>query len=216
MLPSEGFLERFAPLQRVPLCPELTAHQAGDVFALWRAWERESGREQGVPFWALVWPGAAVLARLILDGRLNVAGRRVLDMGCGGAIAAIAAARAGAAAVIANDIDPAALSVATANARANGMAVALSSNDLTAGPAVVGADLVFLADLFYERAVAERTLAWLDSAWRPDLVVVVADGGRPFAPRERMEVLHETDVPVNADLEGVAVRHVTVGRLVRA
>ena len=212
-LPSPGLLESLAPLRPAPLCPELRAHQAGDVFALWRAWEQESGAEQGVPFWTIVWPAAAALARLILDSGLDVAGKRLLEVGCGSAVAAIAASRAGAAAVTANDISPAALFVARANAEANNALLRFSPDNLIASAAPVDTDIALLADLFYERPVAEQTLAWLRRVRRPGMQVIVADAGRPFAPRERLTVLHEVDVPVNADLEGVAARHVIIGQL---
>ncbi|MEZ5543236.1 MAG: 50S ribosomal protein L11 methyltransferase [Pseudomonadota bacterium] len=47
--------------------------------------------------------------------------RRVIDYGCGSGILALAAARLGAAQVLATDIDPAALAVTRANAAANGI-----------------------------------------------------------------------------------------------
>lgn len=71
--PGDGLLERLAPAMPVPLCPELVAHQAPDVHALWRAWEEESREARGVPYWATVWPAAQVLARGILDGLVVVA-----------------------------------------------------------------------------------------------------------------------------------------------
>jgi ribosomal protein L11 methyltransferase len=50
-------------------------------------------------------------------------GERVLDYGCGSGILAIAAAKLGASSVDAVDVDPAAVEAATANARANNVAV---------------------------------------------------------------------------------------------
>lgn len=58
------------------------------------------------------------LDRLRRRGRLG----RVLDMGCGTGILALAAARAGARAVLAVDTDPVAVRVARENARLNGLA----------------------------------------------------------------------------------------------
>jgi methylase of polypeptide subunit release factors len=54
-------------------------------------------------------------------GRLDLAGRRVADVGTGTGILALAAARAGAASVIAVDINPNAAMAANDNARANGL-----------------------------------------------------------------------------------------------
>ncbi|MFZ3238144.1 MAG: 50S ribosomal protein L11 methyltransferase [Stellaceae bacterium] len=53
-------------------------------------------------------------------GRLDLAGKRVLDVGTGSGILALAAARAGAANVVAADINPNAALSAAENARANG------------------------------------------------------------------------------------------------
>ena len=58
-----------------------------------------------------------------LDAQRRPGGERVLDYGCGSGILAIAAAKLGAGAVDAVDIDPQALETTAANARANGVAL---------------------------------------------------------------------------------------------
>ena len=68
-------------------------------------------------------------------GRLDVSGKRVLDVGTGSGILALAAARAGAAYVIAADINPNAARTTAENACANGLGdrvSALCSNLLSA------------------------------------------------------------------------------------
>jgi release factor glutamine methyltransferase len=52
---------------------------------------------------------------------INLAGKRVVDVGTGSGILALAAARAGATDVVALDINPMAVSAATDNSRANGL-----------------------------------------------------------------------------------------------
>lgn len=64
----------------------------------------------------------------------GVAGRRVLDYGCGSGILAIAAAKHGAAAVDAVDIDPAAVQATEANAAANGVTLRAGLPELAQGP----------------------------------------------------------------------------------
>jgi 16S rRNA G1207 methylase RsmC len=60
---------------------------------------------------------------LELAARLDVReGDRVLDLGCGAGLLAVAAARLGAGHVVATDIDPRALEATRQNARANGVA----------------------------------------------------------------------------------------------
>ncbi|MBB3140119.1 ribosomal protein L11 methyltransferase [Halomonas organivorans] len=62
----------------------------------------------------------AWLDRLAVDGELQ--GRRVLDVGCGSGILAIAGLRLGADAAVGTDIDPQALSASRDNAERNGVA----------------------------------------------------------------------------------------------
>jgi ribosomal protein L11 methyltransferase len=62
-----------------------------------------------------------------------VAGRRVLDYGCGSGILAVAAALLGAREVIGTDIDPQALEAARANSHANGIAEATAHYTATDG-----------------------------------------------------------------------------------
>ncbi len=205
--PSPALLAELAPLAPVAGCAPLVAHQADDVFELWRRWEVERGGRCTVPFWAVVWPGARMIARWLLAHEEIVRGKRVLDLGCGGAAAGIAAMLAGARALVANDVDPAALRVARLNAAANHVALESSSLNLVAGapPAV---DVVLVADMFYERSVSDAALAFLTRARAAGCTVLIADAGRPFAPREGVEVLATDTLPVNRDLEGVAEREV--------
>jgi len=64
-VPSAALLARLAPLTPVPGRPDLVAHHAPDVIALWQAWEDECGAPQAVPFWATVWPAGQLLARVV-------------------------------------------------------------------------------------------------------------------------------------------------------
>ena len=66
---------------------------------------------------------------------IDLTGKRVADVGTGSGILALAAARAGAASVVALDINPAAAKVAAENAHANGLGkpiMAVGSNLLSA------------------------------------------------------------------------------------
>jgi predicted nicotinamide N-methyase len=70
-VPSSALLARLTP---VPGRPDLVAHHAPDVFALWQAWEEECGAPQAVPFWATVWPAGQQLARVVQAEPLWVRG----------------------------------------------------------------------------------------------------------------------------------------------
>ena len=52
--------------------------------------------DAGAPYWAYCWAGGMALARHFAARPETVAGKRVLDLGAGGGIVAIAAAKAGA------------------------------------------------------------------------------------------------------------------------
>ena len=71
------------------------------------------------PYWCFCWASGLVLARWLADRPEWVRGKRVLDFGAGSGVAAIAAAKAGAAEVVACDLDPLALAACQANAALN-------------------------------------------------------------------------------------------------
>jgi predicted nicotinamide N-methyase len=188
-------------------------HRAQNVFALWEAWEDEAGAAQEVPYWAVPWPGAILLGRFLLAHPEHVRGKQVLDLGCGGAAAAIAACCAGAARVTANDTDPVALYLAGRNASANQVTLGFDARDLAEPGLAVETEVVLAADLFYERGPAARMLCCLREAAARGILVLVADAGRPFAPRSGLELLATAVVPVDDDLEGTSTRNVRVLRL---
>src|SRR3989454_8186044 len=165
-VPSSTLLARLAPLTPVPGRPDLVAYHAPDVFALWQAWEEECGAQQEVPFWAVVWPAAQLLARVLQAEPAWVRGQTVLDLGCGSGVAGIAALYAGATRVVAHDIDPVALAIAAQNARANAVDLLLHSAPLLHAPCPAGITCILVGDLFYERSVASARWAWLRTAYR--------------------------------------------------
>jgi len=125
------------------------------------------------PYWAFCWGGGQALARWILDRPEQVAGRHVIDFGSGSGVAGIAAALAGASAVVAVDIDPDALRMSARNARANGMAVdtAISCN-------ACHDSLLLAADICYEEAGYAAVLAH------------IAAGGAAIIAESRLRDLH--------------------------
>jgi len=210
---SLALLNRLAPLTPVAGAEPVVAHQAPDLFALWLAWEAECGARRDPPFWAVVWPAARVLAWYLLAHPSIVSGQTVLDLGCGGGVAGVAAARAGASAVIANDVDPAAACVASLNGVANGVALTPSVGDLSAAAPQVAGAVILVADLFYERESSGAMLRWLRASAACGSRVLVADGGRPFSPSARLVDLHRETVAVSADVEGTGERIVRVCEL---
>jgi predicted nicotinamide N-methyase len=212
-----ALLDREAPLQPAPLCPEVQVFQGRELIAVWEAAERLAGGPLPAPFWAYPWPGGAALARVVLDAPERVRDRRVLDLGTGGGLAALAAARAGAAEVVANDIDPWALATARLAAARQRLELTTLHADLTAQDAAGGEldayDVVLCADLYYERRTAPRLRALLERARRAGAEVLVADAGRAYFDPAGLVLLAEYDVAVPADVEGVERRLARVYRL---
>jgi predicted nicotinamide N-methyase len=136
----------------------------------------------------------------------------VLDVASGSGLVAIAAAGAGAASVVAGDIDPHAVAAIVVNASANGAAVDARAFDLAAdGPG--DAEVVLAGDVFYQRELAELALRFLRAAASAGAEVLVADPGRAFVPAGSLTALSRYQVPVLTAIEDAPVKSVTVYRL---
>ena len=144
--------------------------------------------------------GGLALARYLGEHPAEVAGLRVLDFGAGSGLVAIAAAQAGAAEVIAADIDPFAEAAVGLNARANGVHLGFVRRDLL-GEAVPDVDVLLAADTWYEGPLAERVLPWLRSAASRGIRVLVGDPGRRYLPHEGFTELARYDVAATTALE---------------
>src|SRR5690606_32150578 len=166
------------------------------------------------PFWAYPWPAGAALARVITDDPELVRGRSVLDFGAGGGVTSFAAARAGAARVVANDIDAWALLVVRIGAESQGLEVETLGRDVCSAPALVDEfDVILCSDLAYERRETPRQRAVLERAARRGATVLVADAGRTYFDAAGMTLLASHDVDVPQDLEGVPRRRADVYRM---
>ena len=207
----EAFITANAALTAPPLVPEIKLYLATEVVPLWRATEEEL-EKMGVPppYWAFAWAGGQALARFILDHPAEVAGRRVLDIGAGSGLVAIAAMKAGAAEVAAADIDAFSAAAVRLNAAANGCDITITQEDLIGQDG--NWDIILVGDLFYERPLAERLLAWLKKLGRPALL---GDPGRTYFPRDQVEQLALYKVQVSRDLEDREIRETGVYRLKR-
>lgn len=102
---------------------------------------------QAPPYWSFCWASGLAMARWLASHPQWVQGKRVLDFGAGSGVAAIAAARAGAAEVVACDMDELALAACEANAALNGVTLGHSADFTTVqGPF----DLILVADVLYD------------------------------------------------------------------
>jgi predicted nicotinamide N-methyase len=208
---SAHFIAANTAIAHAPLVPEIALHLATEITPIWQASEAFlAERNIDPPFWAFAWPGGQALARHVLDHPDLVAGLRVLDFACGCGIAAIAAARAGAAEVTAADIDPLATAALTANAALNQAHITVTTADL------VGAtgpwDLILCGDVCYEAPMTRHILPWLKRMAR-SAPVWIADPGRAYLPREGMASFARYTVPTSLELEDRTERQVTLYRL---
>lgn len=196
------------------LVPEVTLLVADDVVALWEAMEDErggggAGNRLDPPFWAAAWPGGQVLARHVLDTPAVVAGRSVLDLGSGSGLVAIAAALAGAAEVVASEIDEFGTAAIPLNAELNGAPGIRVVGDLLGSPPPA-VDVVLAGDICYDREMTERVLPFLDRARDAGVEVLIGDPGRMYLPVDRLTAVAAHDVP---ETEGPGLRRSTVWRL---
>jgi predicted nicotinamide N-methyase len=178
------------PLTPVPTVREIRIHKATPQSGLWRFGEAD--KDFTLPYWAHWWGGGLALARHILDHPETVAGKRVLDLGSGSGLVAIAAAKSGAAHVFAVDIDRYAIAAIPLNAAANGTAIHTHHGDLTQG-SPPDVDLILVGDLFYEADLAERVTAFLDRCRDAGISALVGDPHRAHLPLERLQ--HLADYP---------------------
>ena len=191
------FVRRHTRPVRPVLVPEVELLVASDVVALWEAMEIDRGGAMSEPpFWAAAWPGGQALARYVLDHPGLVAGGRVLDLGSGSGLVAVAAALAGAADVEASEIDVYGVTAIGLNADLNGVPPIRVVGDLLGG--------------CYDRLMSERVLPYLVAARARDAEVLLGDPGRPYVPKDRLTALATVEVP---DTEGPQVRRTTVWRL---
>ncbi|OBZ94349.1 50S ribosomal protein L11 methyltransferase [Pararhizobium polonicum] len=207
----ETFIRANTGVMTPPHVPEIRLHLASEAHDLWLKTEEEL-EEIGLPppFWAFAWAGGQGLARHILDHPGLVAGKRVVDFASGSGLVAIAAMKAGAASVVAADIDPWTQTAIRLNAALNDVAVSVSPADMIGHAR--GADVYLAGDVFYDSAFAGRLVPWFAALVEQGATVLVGDPGRAYCPRERMEMLATYQVPVTRALEDSEVKKTTVWR----
>lgn len=200
-------------LHEPPLVPEVRLHLASEIVPIWQMTEEEL-EKTGLPppFWAFAWAGGQALSRYILDNPGIVAGRRVLDFGSGSGMIGIAAMKAGAASVLAADIDRFAVSAIALNAAVNEVAVAVTAEDIV-GVENRGWDVVLVGDMCYERPLAERVEAWLRRLAGEGVTVLIGDPGRTYLPKSGLEKLTSYAVMTTRELEDTDVRNTSVWRV---
>jgi predicted nicotinamide N-methyase len=137
--------------------------------------------EERLPFWTQLWPSGTALARTVAGRPL--AGRRVLELGCGLGLVSVAAALAGGE-VLAVDRSPEAVTFTAANAARNGAQVrtAVCAFDQPE-PLLAEApwDLVLAADVLYTRENVNAASRLFHRLVAPTGTLILADPNRKGA-----------------------------------
>ncbi len=196
-----AFVRAHTTLGTTGLVPEISLHLAGEDTPLWlatEAWLR--ARDVPPPFWAFAWPGGQALARWLLDAPAPEA--RVLDLGCGGGLAAIAAIVRGATSARAVDSDPFARAATALNAEANGVDLTIG-DDVTCDIDGARGLTVLAADVFYDRATSDLFLRVLSAARKGGARVLASDPRRPYFPKAEFKLLasYKTTTPAGLERE---------------
>ncbi len=194
----------------MPLVPEVRLHLAHEAIPIWQKTEEELGQlSLPPPFWAFAWAGGQALARHILDHPDIVRGKSVLDLATGSGLVGIAAMKAGAASVLAADIDAFAEAATLINASANLVKIVFTRDDLLVS-APPNLDVILVGDLFYEKSLAARCMNFLKKS---SAQILIGDPGRSYLPKERLEQVATYSVPVSRELEDSEIKKTSVWHL---
>ncbi len=134
------------------------------------------------PYWAHLWIGARALARFLIESG-DLAGRRVLDLGCGLGLPGLVAAQLGAEVWLA-DREPAALEFAAASARQNGLEHAhVIEIDFTRAALDGSFDVILGAEVVYDPSSYSPLCEFLERHLHADGVIHLTDAFRSDAER---------------------------------
>lgn len=205
---GRAFIESHLSVSHAVLTPEISLYLASELTPLWLATEEFLQlHNMAPPYWAFAWPGSEALARFILANPALVAGKKVLDFASGCGLAAIAAAKAGAARIEASEIDPLAVEAIRLNASLNKVDITVTQGDVIdrAGDW----DVILTGDVCYEQAMAQRVMTWLKAQVECS-IVLMADPGRRYKPDQPGLKKAEYTVPTSLELEDSGSRIVKI------
>jgi predicted nicotinamide N-methyase len=140
--------------------------------------EASFDEDEFLPYWAELWPSGLALARYV--STLELAGRKVLELGCGLGLPSLAAAARGAD-VLATDWAEDAIDLLRRNAERNGTLLRVARVRWSEPELLLRAapwDIVLGADLLYEERNADQLAALLPRLGGETLL---AEPGRPYA-----------------------------------
>ncbi|WP_417579994.1 class I SAM-dependent methyltransferase [Pelagibacterium sp.] len=180
---ARRFIAEKLPVALAPGLPAIKLHLAVPHSGVWQL------APDGVPpYWAWCWPGGLALAVHLRAHPELVSGRSVFDLGTGSGLVAIAAAMAGAHETAGCDIDVNGLVAVGLNAALNAVTIKTVLADPLDGPAPM-VEVILVGDLFYDFALAQRVIAFLDTCLDAGVEIYIGDIGREHLPEERLRAL---------------------------
>lgn len=189
MTDLEDYIRTHLPPARVGDVPEVLLHAPGAASRLGGFLDHVGAKTP--PYWAYPWAGGTALARHVLDHPQTVRGRRVVDVGAGSGLVAIAAMKSGAAGANACEMDAVGRVAVALNAGLNGVEIEVSAR--TAMEEFANADLMLAGDVFYDDQVATG-MATLFEIAAQQMPVLIGDPYRRALPLGSMELLAEYEV----------------------
>jgi predicted nicotinamide N-methyase len=200
---------RIAPAPGLPI----RLYTADELTPIWEATEKDLAEVNvAPPFWAFPWAGGQALAHYVLDNPEIVRGKLVLDLASGSGLVAIAAALAGAAEVVANDIDPMCEAAVALNAELNGVAINYHGGNLLDGDPP-DYDVILAADVFYEQTPARLFRTMLERCHANGSLILAGDPGRTYFPRDAFRQVAEYAVETTTEIENHPVKTARVWTL---
>ena len=209
---AKAFISANTRIAQAPGLP-IRLYTADELTPIWEATEKDLAEANvAPPFWAFPWAGGQALAHYVLDNPETVRGKLVLDLASGSGLVAIAAALAGAAEVVANDIDPMCEAAVALNAELNGVAINYHGGNLLDGDPP-DYDVILAADVFYEQTPAKMFRAMLERCHTNGATVLAGDPGRTYFPRDAFTQVAEYAVETTTEIENHPVKTARVWTL---
>jgi predicted nicotinamide N-methyase len=139
--------------------------------------------DERIPYWADLWASAIGLSTYLADNPPLVAGKSVLEIGCGLGLPSIVAGKLGAETVHLTDYLPEAVDFAKLNWQQNLLMenVAFSTLDWRKPTPQYAADILLAADVAYEKRAFEPLLDAFKVLVKPNGLIIIAEPSRPVS-----------------------------------
>jgi predicted nicotinamide N-methyase len=147
-----------------------------------RYWEEHPGGADVDPFGLVTWPGSVVAAKQLMNNQDVVQNKRVVVLGAGAGIEALAAARLGARSVLATDNHPAALKLLEYGAKYSRYDNMIKTEyfDISSTVSLPVCDLIIAADVLYNDKIAAHVARRCEEARRLPCppIILISDSQR--------------------------------------